>query len=194
MKHLKYLSYVLRHKWFVFIECCKLGIPWLGIIHDWSKFRPSEWFPYAEHFYGTNKKGIKEGRDKTGYYKPYDTGDQAFDFAWLLHQKRNKHHWQWWLLPTDAEGVKIFEMPVKYRKEMVADWRGAGRAQGTPDTIAWYDKNKDKMQLQKETRKWVEVEIGYLGHTIKELINEYFLRFFDIELRAKKLEERLKKI
>jgi len=158
-KHLKYLSYVLRHKFFVFIECCKLGIPWLGIIHDWSKFLPSEWFPYVNYFYGN----IKKGRDETGYYKPYDTGDNKFDFAWLLHQKRNKHHWQWWLLPTDEEGLKIFEMPMKYRKEMLADWKGAGRAQGTPDCQAWYLKNCKKIQLGNETRWWIERKLGISG-------------------------------
>ena len=25
-KHWRYFSYVLRHKWFVFVECCKLGV------------------------------------------------------------------------------------------------------------------------------------------------------------------------
>ena len=158
-KYLKYLYYILRHKWFVFLEFCKMGIPFLGIIHDWSKFRPSEFIPYAKYFYGDKKSDIKKGRDKTGYYKPYDTGDNAFDFAWLLHQKRNKHHWQWWLLPTDEEGLKIFEMPKKYMKEMLADWQGAGRAQGTPDTGVWYMKNKDKMQLAPETREWIEVNL-----------------------------------
>ncbi len=157
MKHLKYLSYVLRHKWYVFIECCKLGIFWQGIVHDLSKFLPSEWFPYAEHFYGSK---AKQWRDSTGYYKPTDTGDPAFDFAWLLHQKRNKHHWQWWILPEDEGGIKIFPMPDKYRREMLADWRGAGRAQGKPDTKAWYFANKDKMQLHPETRAWIERQLG----------------------------------
>jgi hypothetical protein len=161
IKYLKYLSYVLRHKWFVFIECCKMGIPWLGIIHDWSKFLPSEFSPYAVHFYGKGKS-IKEGRDSTGYYKPTNTGDQAFDFAWLLHQKRNKHHWQWWILPEDEGGVVIFEIPISYRKEMLCDWRGAGRAQGTPDTVKWYDRNKGKMILAEDTRRWIEVQLrGY---------------------------------
>lgn len=26
--HLRYLWYVLRHKWFVFVECVRLGIPY----------------------------------------------------------------------------------------------------------------------------------------------------------------------
>lgn len=71
-RHLKYLSYVLRHKWFVFLAACKLGIPWLGIIHDLSKFRLSEWLPYARHFHNPDGSH-KEVRGKTGYYKPTDT-------------------------------------------------------------------------------------------------------------------------
>lgn len=156
MKHWKYLSYVLRHKWFVFLAACKLGIPWLGLIHDWSKFLPSEWFPYANFFYG--KKPTQ--RDSTGYYKPQNTGDKAFDFAWFLHQKRNKHHWQYWLLPLDDGGVKALEMPTRYVAEMMADWRGAGRAQGKPDTKAWYLAHKDIMILHPDTRYLIEVYLG----------------------------------
>lgn len=147
---------MLRHKWFVFIECCKLGIPLRGLWHDWSKFLPWEWFPYAEYFYGeeTPKK------PKTGYFHKMGRDDQ-FDFAWLLHQKRNKHHWQWWTLPEDCGKVKILPMPDVYRKEMLADWRGAGKAQGYGDnTSVWYEANKDKMQLHPETRKWIEKQLG----------------------------------
>lgn len=154
MKYFKYLKYVFRHKWFVFVECCKLGIPFLGIAHDSSKFRFDELIPYANFFYGGGKN-IKSGRDSTGYYKPTDTGNQAFDFAWLLHQKRNKHHWQWWVLPCDDEGVKVLDMPMKYRKEMLADWRGAGKAQGTPDTLKWWNANNSKMNLHPNVRQWI---------------------------------------
>ncbi len=151
----KYFLYLARHKYFVFLECCKLKVPWLSLIHDWSKFRPSEFIPYARHFY-SNGTNIQKGRDKTGYYQAGNTENDKFNFAWLLHQKRNAHHWQYWLLPMDDGSIKIFEMPLKYRKEMLADWRGAGKAQGTPDTIAWYDKNKYKMQLGEKTREWIE--------------------------------------
>lgn len=159
-KHWKYLGYVVRHKWFVFVACCRLGIPWQGLVHDLSKFLPSEWLPYANFFYGPKPSP----RDSTGYYKPTDTGDKEFDFAWLLHQKRNRHHWQWWCLPEDDGGVKILEMPETYVREMVADWRGAGRAQGKPDTCAWYEKNKGKMKLHVNTRMRVEKLLGVNQH------------------------------
>jgi len=159
MKYLKYLRYVLRHRWYVFIECCKMKIYWRGIIHDLSKFLPDEFIPYANYFYGKSSK--KQKRDDTGYYVPYETGDGKFDFAWLLHQKRNKHHWQYWVLIRDNDDNKgeyvILNMPLKYRKEMLADWRGAGKAQGFGNnTKEWYEKNKDKMKLHPSTRRWLE--------------------------------------
>lgn len=158
--HLSYLGYVLRHKWFVFQECVRLGIPWRGLVHDMSKFRSSEWGPYAHHFY--NRDGTKRDVHKGGYYKPTDTGDEDFDFAWLLHQKRNWHHWQWWVLPEDEGGVKILPMQDVFRREMLADWCGAARAQGlSRDTVpGWYEEHKDKMQLHQETREWIEVQLG----------------------------------
>ena len=156
IKHLKYLVYVLRHKCYVFWECRKRGIVWLGITHDWSKFLPSEWFPYANFFYGESKKEI---RDETGYYKPYNTGNDNFDFAWLLHQKRNKHHWQYWILPLDDGGAQVFNMPIRYKKEMLADWIGAGKAHRTLSASFWYKQNKHKMILHSETRLWIEKEL-----------------------------------
>lgn len=155
--HWRYLKYLARHKWFVFVAACRLGIPWRGLTHDLSKFRPDEWRPYCRHFYGPKVTPV---RDRTGYYKPTDTGDAAFDFAWLLHQKRNRHHWQWWCLPLDDGGLKLLPMPDADRREMLADWRGAGAAQGKPDTKAWYLANKDKMHLHAETRAWIERQLG----------------------------------
>jgi hypothetical protein len=149
---LKYLWYIIRHKYYVFVECVRLGIPFAGVTHDLSKFRPSEFFPYMRHFYGD----IRRGRDATGYYKAGDTGDVAFDKAWLLHQHRNPHHWGYWVLVQEDAAPTTVEMPVRYLLEMVADWRGAGKAQGTPDTVAWYKAHKDRMIMHSTTRRLVE--------------------------------------
>ena len=141
-KYLKYLNYVIRHKWFVFLECCKTGIIWQGIIHDFSKLLPSEFFPYSIYFYGSGKN------------------DKEFDNAWLLHQKRNPHHWQYWLLYEDEGALKTLNIPIKYRKEMIADWIGAGKAiTGKDNTEKWYEINKNKMLLHRDTRNWVEKNI-----------------------------------
>lgn len=151
-KHFKYLWYVLRHKWFVFLYCLQYGLIWRGIVHDLSKFRLSEWSPYVNFFHGDKRPA----KSDIGYKHEVDSTQVAFNIAWNHHQKRNDHHWQYWLLQYDDGRVEPLPMPDVCRKEMLADWRGAGRAQGKPDTALWYVRNRDNMVLHPETRNWVE--------------------------------------
>jgi len=142
---------VLRHKWFVFIAGLVLHVPlWQLIIHDWHKFLPSEWMPYARTFYTLD--GVKQ-------YKP----NEAFSYAWNRHQKRGLHHWQAWLITWDNGGTEALKMPTRYMREMVADWKGAGRALGQPDTLGWYESKRDAMILHHDTRIQVEQLLGYTG-------------------------------
>jgi hypothetical protein len=171
VKHLRYLSYVLRHKWHVMRECFKHGLYWRGITHDLSKFRPSEWIPYVENFYGKPKKaysefpaGLKYQFDCWKLSKEY--WDGRFDMAWLEHIHRNPHHWQHYILREDEGATKILPMPYDVAVEMVCDWRGASRAiTGSDNTLDWYTKNRDKMRLDFDTRLLVERLIGYRGVT-----------------------------
>ena len=149
-----YLWYLLRHRWFVMVACWRAGLYWRGLVHDLSKFRPSEFVPYAHFFLGRNR------RDSTGYYKPTDTGDPAFDFAWFLHVKRNDHHWQHWAFPTE-DGLKLLDIPDPVLLEMVCDWHGAARAQRSRATVAeWWAANNHKMQLSPSTRTRVELLVA----------------------------------
>lgn len=152
MKYFRYLRYILKHKWFVMVECFKHRLYWQGITHDLSKFLLDEFIPYANYFWGDKLND----REKAKYIKPTTTSDKTFDFAWLLHLKRNKHHWQWWILPEDSGGIKILPMPNKYLEEMLCDWTGAGRVQGRNfSDIEWYQRNKNQMQLNPKTQKEV---------------------------------------
>lgn len=166
MAQLRYLWALTRHKWFVFWECCKLGIPWLGLIHDLSKFLPGEWRGYCYYFYGNFPAQSELGAyGKSHYFGPTkEDVAQWFDVAWLHHQHRNKHHWQRWLLTLDSarsDGKLIpLPMPDRYRREMLADWRGAGRAYGNPDTLSWYLNNREQMTLHEETQDWIEQQLG----------------------------------
>lgn len=159
--HLVYLRYVLRHKWFVAVACMRVGgIPiWRWLTHDWTKFLPSEWGPYVRYFYNPDGTMIQR-RDATGHYQSPGDGT-PFDYAWLLHQKRNKHHWQFWVLARDDGTVLPLAMPEEYAREMLADWIGAGKAQGIradgrqPEVTTWYERNQHKMSLHKDTREVV---------------------------------------
>lgn len=147
-KHLQYLRYLIHHKYFVFVAGLKTRAPlWRLVIHDWSKFMPCEWFPYANFFYGkptTNPEILSWKKDR-------------FDDAWLHHQHFNPHHWQHWILRNDNGDTRVLYMPQKITREMVADWMGAGRAiTGKWDTQSWYNKNKEKIQLHPSTKLLVE--------------------------------------
>lgn len=165
--HIRYLAYILLHKAFVAAECRRLGLSWTtAILHDYQKFAPVEWFPYVNTFYG----GDSGPRRADGGYDPNAQGE-AFARAWNHHQKNGPHHWQYWISPQDDGGDKVLEMPEKYRMEMLADWRGAGRAikghgpeQVPEETLKWYTANRDNMQLHPKTRARVEEAVGYAQH------------------------------
>ncbi len=161
LTHWKYLKYVLRHKWFVFLYCLQYRLIWRGIKHDWTKFLPSEWFPYTDFFYGEHMDRQKAAALNYDFPVPDDI-ELAFEIAWNHHQKRNDHHWQYWIRLGDDGTTLVLPMPHAARKEMLADWRGAGRALGKPNTWEWYEANKDKMQLHPQTRAWVEAELARL--------------------------------
>jgi len=166
----KYLKYIIRHKWFVFVECCqiskdpkyKIKLFFLGIVHDWSKLRLSEFIPYARYFYGNYPEHKNMVWQTTKYPHLYKQDiDRAFDKAWLYHIHRNKHHWQHWLLQEDDGPQKNIPVPIKYLLEMVADWKGAGRAiNGKDDTDKWYEKNKHIINLNCINKKFVEKKIA----------------------------------
>jgi hypothetical protein len=128
--HLLYGSYVLRHKWFVLVAGIRLGPPagwpvlgtlrwWLQLLmHDLSKFRPSEWSAYVDYFYGEPVEGCPKCKAAR---------QAAFDAAWLHHQHRNLHHWQRWLLRNDT--------PVDRWTASVADRDGMVLLMNRPDGI-----------------------------------------------------------
>lgn len=150
-RHWSYFKYVIRHKWFVFLAGLMVKAPiWRLIIHDWTKFLPSEWFPYAYTFYDSD--------GKSRY-----TENPDFNRAWNFHQKRNKHHWQYWLLNHDDGRTTPIAMPEKYMLEMLADWMGAGRAiNGRWEVKEWYLNNRNKIQLHSYVRLNLEMNIKEL--------------------------------
>jgi hypothetical protein len=150
LMHLKYLKSLLRHKLLVYQEGRTLGLSvWRCLIHDWQKFTPAEWFPYVRAFYGPKPVNNR---------KP--EGDDAFDLAWLHHQKFGPHHWQFWIMHEDSGKVYCLPMPDTYRREMLADWRGANRAYGDISLADWYRRNRDTRMLHPETQKWIEQQLG----------------------------------
>ena len=104
--HLKTIS---KHKYLVTKYCIKIGLVKQGLLHDLSKFTPTEFFQGVKYFQGDRSPIGAEKRD-LGYSK-----------AWLHHKGRNKHHFEYWYDNTFDGGYEPLEMPFNYLCEMAID-------------------------------------------------------------------------
>jgi hypothetical protein len=145
----RFLWRTLVHKRYVFQAGLRTRAPiWRLIIHDWTKFTPSE----APH-YGRRQFGAAD--DSLG-----------FAYAWNHHQRLNPHHWQAWVPVTahhlsNIEGGKPLPMPEWAVREMVADWVGATKGyEGVwPSTLEgweWLLNARPAMQLHPETEAIID--------------------------------------
>ncbi len=141
-----HLSLVFRHKWRVFINCSRCGLIWRGIVHDLSKFSPTEFFE-SVRFYQGNRSPIGVCRRQTGV-----------SLAWLHHKGRNKHHLEYWL-DGDCDTQPL--MPYKYAVECVCDKLAATRTYAgknyTPDMpLAHFRRYGNKVPANPLTLAFIE--------------------------------------
>jgi hypothetical protein len=158
-RYWEWFKYLTKHRWFVFLECCKVGIPVRGLIHDIDKYLPKQFIPYARFHFNKNGSRINR-RDETGHYDGLNTGDKEFEMSLFLHWRKSKHHWESWCIPRPDGNHKCFPMDDRSILEMICDWKGAGKANGTPDVIKWYKYNGKNQLFHLETREKVEKLLG----------------------------------
>ena len=105
-----HLRTVIRHRHMVMRHCIKAGIPVQGLLHDLSKFTPTEFIKGVIYYQGT--RSPNEG-EREAY---------GCSYAWMHHKGRNRHHFEYW---TDINPVtRVYEpveMPPRYLCEMVID-------------------------------------------------------------------------
>lgn len=89
-------------------NCFKVGLIKQGLLHDLSKYSPSEFWAGAKYYQGNRSPQARE-REVLGY-----------SAAWLHHKGRNKHHFEYWM--DFVNGKRTFvKMPAIYFAEMVCD-------------------------------------------------------------------------
>ena len=108
----KHIEVIMKHKWYVFKLSCKAGIPWRGLVHDLSKFSPTEFIESVKYYQGY-RSPIMAAKEDKGYSE-----------AWLHHKGRNRHHTEYWIDLSATEKTPI--MPYKYVAEMLCDKLAAG--------------------------------------------------------------------
>ncbi|EFC41377.1 predicted protein [Naegleria gruberi] len=149
-----------------------LGIIQL-IIHDWSKFSPSEWFGYLQfnNLATSNNEDLKE-------------------YCFLHHQNRNPHHFEYWITCDRSNGaIKSLRMPICYVTEMVVDWIAANRAYNSSQELLNQERQmeflrKNKNNIHPETRKDIRKEIIRLGTVFKQFkMEQEFSNFLENEFQ-----------
>lgn len=106
-----HLTTITKHKLLVMKYCFKAGLYKQGLLHDLSKYSPTEFIPGVRYYQGTRSPNAAQKET------------EGFSGAWLHHKGRNKHHFEYWIdYPVDkTKGICGMRMPEKYVVEMFCD-------------------------------------------------------------------------
>lgn len=151
MNFWKHLSTINHHKMLVAKHCFKVGLYKQGLLHDMSKYSPTEFFVGVKYFQGFRSPNNAEREDK------------GYSAAWLHHKGRNKHHLEYWI-DYSLHGDKSMtgmKMPEKYVVEMFCDRIAASKTYNKEkykdsDPYIYYDNSKEHYMLHPESRKLLE--------------------------------------
>lgn len=109
-KLLQHFKTITKHRHMVIRHCFRAGLPFQGLLHDLSKFSPSEFFVGAKYYQG-NRSPNEAERESIGY-----------STAWMHHKGRNKHHFEYWTdYSPGTRSIQPVKMPFKYVIEMFCD-------------------------------------------------------------------------
>ncbi len=148
-KHFKTITY---HKYLVMKGCFKVGLYKQGLLHDLSKYSPSEFLVGVKYYQGDRSPNNAE-REAIGYSS-----------AWLHHKGRNRHHYEYWIDYSTKEikgGMAPAPMPEKYIVEMLMDriaackvYNGANYTDAAP--LTYYSKGRENAPIHPKTRELLE--------------------------------------
>lgn len=131
--------------------------------HDKSKTSMAEYGPYDEYFYS------KDELDEEAIAK--------YKYAWNNHIHENPHHWQYWVLINDDDGVKALPMPRRYILELLCDWMSFDINYIQPDFTSIEPYGTFKLNAHKLKEYWTDHESTMILHpstrsSIKYMINK----------------------
>jgi hypothetical protein len=146
----KHFKTVTLHRYWVFRHCCKAGIPIAGLLHDLSKYSPTE-FNEGGKYYSGSRSPIDECKYNNGY-----------SMGWLHHKGRNPHHYEYWQDEFDSGATVHIQMPYRYAIEMVCDMLAASKVYNGKDFTYekfydyWLAKKKKPVAMHPQTLYFVQ--------------------------------------
>ncbi|MDD3338771.1 MAG: DUF5662 family protein [Lachnospiraceae bacterium] len=166
---------ITRHKRMVMQYCFRIGLFKQGLLHDLSKYSPTEFRVGAKYYQGTRSPNNAE-REESG-----------ISTAWLHHKGRNKHHFEYWIDYGEKDSKTVIEgmqMPRNYVAEMIVDricasrvYKGDAYDQHKP--LAYYNASKENMWfIHKETKRQMEYLLTMLDQQGERKTMAYIRKVF----------------
>jgi len=149
------LKYLLKHKYSVYKNGRELGAPVIPLlVHDYSKFKPKNWGPYRDWFFGP------EGRLSA---EPNPEVFSRFRERVKDHYATENHHMHKRVTPTD-----LLSIPIDTRKEILADWYSVSKhvskdKEKFPDIKTWVAEQNYTPIL-----KTAKLDLGSFKHMLKK--------------------------
>lgn len=139
-------------------ECFQVGLYKQGLLHDLSKYTPTEFLVGCRYYQGDRSPNNAE-REAIGYSS-----------AWLHHKGRNKHHYEYWIdygLGSD-KSMTGMKMPVNYVVEMFLDRIAASKnymgERYTDDApLEYFNHGKGHYMMHKESEALLEFLLKMLA-------------------------------
>lgn len=172
MKVISHFKTITHHKILVMRGCFKVGLYRQGLLHDMSKYSPSEFLVGARYYQGDRSPNNAE-REAIGYSS-----------AWLHHKGRNKHHYEYWIDYSASDikgGMAPARMPEKYVVEMLMDriaacktYHGSSYTDGDP--LAYFSKGKTNAMIHPKTKALLENLLTMLAQEGEDKTFSYIRR------------------
>jgi len=162
----KHFCTINHHKMLVMKGCFQVGLIRQGLLHDLSKYSPTEFVVGCKYYQGTMSPNNAE-REAIGYSS-----------AWLHHKGRNKHHLEYWIdygIPDkegphkgERKGLCGMKMPVNYVVEMYIDRVAASKnyqkdKYREDSALRYYLNGKELHILHEDTRELLELLLYMLA-------------------------------
>ena len=158
----KHLRTINHHKSLVMKGCFQLGLIKQGLLHDLSKYSPTEFLVGAKYYQGTQSPNNAERKDR------------GYSSAWLHHKGRNKHHLEYWIdyagseTDTGHNQMTGMKMPINYVVEMFVDRISASKnyqkdAYRDDSPLKYYSKGKGVYIIHKDTEALLEYLLTMLA-------------------------------
>ena len=164
-----------EHRNLVMRYCFRCGLYRQGLLHDLSKYTPSEFYAGVLYYQGDRSPN------------DIDRRKNGFSAAWMHHKGRNKHHYEYWndyILPEfGGHGVGPVAMPRRYVAEMFCDRLAAchiyNKGHYSDDmALNYFTRAKDRTDMHPDTKRDLEFLLRYSARYGEEKALQYIRKIY----------------